>query len=407
MANFSYLARDANRNAVSGELEGRGSAEVADLLSERGLTPIRIVARRSRARAASGWQDRFLSRPQLVDHVFFCRQMYSITKAGIPLHRGLRTLVESMKNPQLRRALDEVRRKVEEGRTLSETMATHRAVFPPLMINMIRVGEQTGRLDTVFHELQRNLEMEQVTERQVKTALRYPSLVIAAISIALVIVNLFVIPSFARVFASFNAELPLITRGLIAMSGWMQAWWPHLLAAIVAAVVGVRWWLATPRGAELWGRWSLKFPLFGPIVLKATMSRFSRTLSMCLRSGVALDQALGTVAGVSANRHFAKQVASMRERISQGKSLTFAARDTEFFPPLVMQMITTGEETGRLDEMLDEAADFYEREVAYDVKTLGDFIEPVLLVVVSGMVLTLALGIFLPMWDMARVALRH
>ncbi len=407
MGNFSYFARDANQNAVTGELEGRASGDVADLLHERGLTPIRISARRARARMDGGWQDRYLNRPGLVDHVFFCRQMYSITKAGIPLHRGLRTLVDSMRNPVLRRALDEARRKVEEGRTLSETMASRRNVFPPLMINMIRVGEQTGRLDTVFHELQRNLEMEQVTERQVKAALRYPSFVVAAISIALVIVNLFVIPAFARVFASFHAELPLVTRVLLGMSRWMQAWWPYLIVGVVAAVIGVRAWLATPGGADFWGRWSLRIPLFGAIILKATMSRFARTLAMCLRAGVALDQALGTVAGVSNNRYFARQVAAMRERIAQGKSLSFAARGTNFFPPLVMQMISTGEETGRLDEMLDEAADFYEREVAYDVKTLGDFIEPVLLVIVSGMVLTLALGIFLPMWDMARVALHH
>jgi MSHA biogenesis protein MshG len=406
MANFSYLARDANRNAVTGELEGRGSAEVADILVERGLTPVRIVARRARAHGGPSWQDRF-NRPQLVDHVFFCRQMYSITKAGIPLHRGLRSLAESIKNPVLKRALAEVRRKVEEGRTLSETLAAHRGVFPPLMINMIRVGEQTGRLDSVFHELQRNLEMEQTTERQVKTALRYPGFVVAAIVIAIVIVNLFVIPTFARMFANFGAELPLVTRALIGMSEWMQAAWPYLLAGAVGAWLGLRAWLATPQGAESWGRWSLRIPLFGPILLKATMSRFSRTLSMCLRAGVALDQALGTVAGVSGNRHFARQVAAMRDRIAQGKSLTFAARGSDFFPPLVMQMIATGEETGRLDEMLDEAADFYEREVAYDVKTLGDYVEPILLVVVSAMVLTLALGIFLPMWDMARVALRH
>ncbi len=407
MGLFSYHARDEDRNAISGEIEGRGSSEVADMLFERGLTPVRIVERRARNRSAPRFQDRFFNRPQLVDHVFFCRQMYSITKAGVPLHRGLRTLIDSIRNPLLKRALGEVRRKVEEGRTLSETMSAHRSVFPPLMINMIRVGEQTGRLDQVFHELQRNLEMEQVTERQVKAALRYPGLVVAAISIALVIVNLFVIPAFERVFANFHAELPLVTRGLIAMSAWMRAYWPHALAGIAGIMIAIRSWLRTPRGALAWGRWSLRIPLFGPILLKSTMARFSRTLAMCLRSGVALDQALQTVAGVSANRHFSTRIGAMRERIAQGKSLTNAARGTDFFTPLVMQMIMTGEETGRLDEMLDEAADFYEREVAYDVKTLGDYIEPVLLVIVSGMVLTLALGIFLPMWDMARVAMHH
>ena len=407
MANFSYVARDRQRNAVKGEIEGRGSAEVADLLFERGLTPIRIVERRVRSRAAMNLRDRLFGKPQLVDLVFFCRQMFSITKAGVPLHRGLRTLVESMRNPVLKRVLGEIRRKIEEGRTLSETMAGHRGIFPPLMINMIRVGEQTGRLDRVFDELQRNLELEQATQRQVKTALRYPGMVISALGIALVVVNLFVIPSFSRVFANFGADLPLATRLLIGMSEWTQAWWPVALAVLVGVALGIRAWVKTPRGAQQWGRWSLRIPIFGAILLKATMARFSRTLAMCLRAGVALDHALQTVAGVSSNRHFSLQIGSMRERIAQGKSLTHAARGTEFFTPLVMQMIMTGEETGRLDEMLDEAADFYEREVAYDVKMMGDYIEPILLLVVSAMVLTLALGIFLPMWDMAEIALRR
>ena len=407
MALFNYVARDSERNAVTGDVEGRGLDEVAALLFDRGLTPITIVERRTRSRSALSLSERLFSKPQLVDLVFFCRQMYSITKAGVPLDRGVQTLAESMRNPVLRRVLLLVRRKIEQGRALSETLAEHRGVFPPLMINMIRVGEQTGRLDTVFQELQRNLELEQLTQRQVKTALRYPGMVIGAIAIALVIVNLFVIPTFARVFANFNAELPLITRMLISSSDWMRAWWPHAFAVLAALAVAVRTWLKTPGGAELWGRWSLRIPLIGPILLKAMMARFSRTLAMCLRAGVALDSALQTVAGVSANRHFVLRIMTMRERISQGKSLTSAARGSELFTPLVMQMITTGEEAGRLDEMLDEAADFYEREVAYDVTTLGVYIEPVLLIIVSAMVLTLALGIFLPMWDMAAVALRR
>lgn len=407
MGTFAYVARDRERKSVSGELEGRGSGEIADVLIERGLTPIRITERRARSRSTASFQDRFFNKPTLVDQVFFCRQMYSITKAGIPLHRGLQTLVESVRNPMMRRALGEMRRKVEEGRTMSETMSGLRDVFPPLMINMVRVGEQTGRLDSVFQELQRNLELEQLTQRQVKTALRYPIMVVSAIVIAMVVVNIFVIPSFARIFANFHAELPLVTRGLIATSNFMRAWWPHMVGVVAVAVMAFRRWERSPRGAETWGRWSLRFPLFGPILLKATMARFSRTLAMCLRSGIALDQALTTVAGISTNRHFTVQMGVMKERIAQGRSLTAAARATDFFTALVMQMIMTGEETGRLDEMLDEAAEFYEREVAYDVKLLADYIEPVLLLIVSAMVLTLALGIFLPMWDMARVALRH
>jgi len=155
----------------------------------------------------------------------------------------------------------------------------------------------------------------------------------------------------------------------------------------------------------MWGRWSLGIPLFGQILLKATLARFARTLAMCMRSGIVLDQGVQAVAAASNNRHFALRLSAMRERIAQGESLTSAARHAALFTPLVMQMITTGEETGRLDEMLDECAGFYEREVDYDVGMLGEYVEPVLLVIVSGLVLMLALGIFLPMWDLASVAL--
>ncbi len=315
MALFTYFARDRERNAVSGEMEGRGAGEVADVLLERGLTPISIVERRAIGRQ---WLSlpRMESRPELVDLIFFCRQMYSITKAGLPLHRGLRSLIEAIRHPTLRRVLVDVRRRVEEGRTMSETMATHRGVFPPLMINMVRVGEQTGRLDTVFGELQRNLEFEEATRRQVKAALRYPTMVIIAIAIALVVLNLFVIPAFAKVFANFNAELPLITRALIASSDWMRAWWPLLAGGLLALTVAIRVFLKTARGAELWGRWSLRIPLVGEILLKAALSRFTRTLGMSLRAGIPLDQALQTVASVSDNRYFALQIAAMHERIA-------------------------------------------------------------------------------------------
>jgi MSHA biogenesis protein MshG len=180
-----------------------------------------------------------------------------------------------------------------------------------------------------------------------------------------------------------------------------------VLVSGVAAVAAARAWLRTDTGAVAWGRWSLNVPLLGPVLLKATLARFSRTLAMCMRSGIVLDQAVQAVAAASNNRHFALRLAAMRERIAQGESLTSAARYTALFTPLVMQMITTGEETGRLDEMLEEAGAFYEREVEYDVGMLGEYVEPVLLVCVSGLVLMLALGIFLPMWDLASVALRN
>lgn len=407
MTIYVYTARDRLRKSIHGELEGRGQSEVAEYLLNQGLTPITISERRAAVQHFAALRRQLAGRPQLVDLIFFCRQMYSICKGGLALHRGVRTLAQSMRHPRLRSALHDMRRHLEEGRALSESMSTQGGIFPPLMINLVRVGETTGRLDQAFLELTRNLELEHETRRRIKSAMRYPILVVAALGIALAVVTLFVIPVFAGVFSNFGAELPWMTRVLITTSAFAQVWWPVMAGAAIAAGFATRSFLKTDRGAELWGRWSLRMPLFGPVLLKATLARFSRTLAMCMRAGVVLDQAVNAVAAASDNRHFALRLGGMRERIAQGESLTAAARQSALFTPLVMQMIITGEETGRLDEMLDEAGAFYEREVDYDVGMLGEYVEPVLLLFVSGLVLMLALGIFLPMWDLASVALKR
>ncbi|MEX2126373.1 MAG: type II secretion system F family protein [Woeseia sp.] len=405
MSVFVYTARDRQRKPVHGEVEGRGRDEVADHLLDQGLTPITIFERKVAGDSFAALRRRLSGGPQLVDLIFFCRQMFSICKGGLALHRGVRTLAQSVRNPVLRAALSDMRRQLEEGRALSDAMSTHRKIFPALMVNLVRVGENTGRLDQAFSELQRDLELEHETRRRMKAAMRYPMLVVVALVIALSVVTLFVIPVFAGVFAGFGAELPWMTRALMATSAWALSWWPYVAVATVASVMAARSWLKTDKGAETWGRWSLGIPLFGQILLKGTLARFSRTLAMCMRSGIVLDQAVVAVAAASNNRHFALRLAAMRERIAQGESLTSAARHAALFTPLVMQMIATGEETGRLDEMLEECGAFYEREVNYDVGMLGEYVEPVLLVIVSALVLMLALGIFLPMWDLASVAL--
>ncbi len=407
MSVYLYSARDRQRNLVRGEMVGRGENEVANLLARQGLTPISISERRQTGQHLDAIRRRLAGKPGLPDLIFFCRQMYSVCRGGLALHRGLRMLAQSVRHPRLQTALAEMPRHLEEGRTLSDAMRAHTGIFSPLMINLVRVGESTGRLDQAFAELKRNLEFEHETERRIKAAVRYPILVIAALAIAVAVVTLFVIPVFANVFSNFGAELPWVTRTLLATSSFARDSWPIVVAVLVGATLGIRASLRTDQGAELWGRWSLKLPLIGPILLKATLARFSRTLAMCARAGIVLDQAILAVADASNNRHFALRLKAMRERVAQGESLTSAAASSHLFTPLAMQMISTGEETGQLDEMLDEAASYYEREVEYDVSRLGDYIEPVLLVFVSALVLMLALGIFLPMWDLASVALRR
>ena len=242
---------------------------------------------------------------------------------------------------------------------------------------------------------------------QVKTALRYPGFVVVAMAIAIVIVNIFVIPAFAKVFAGFGAELPLMTRILLGFSDFMVAYWPIMLAGVVLGVFAFRTWVGTVKGRYIWDRTSLKFPIAGKILHKAALSRFSRSFSLGLKSGVPVMQALSNSAQTVDNSFISRRVESMRENVERGESLLRSAISTGIFTPVVLQMVAVGEESGAVDDMMNEIGDMYRQEVEYELKTLGQQIEPILIVMLGIMVLILALGIFLPMWDLGKVAIKR
>jgi MSHA biogenesis protein MshG len=283
-------------------------------------------------------------------------------------------------------------------------MARHPAVFGPFFVAMMRVGELTGRLTEAFQRLAEHLEFELDVRNRVRQALRYPAMVIIAIGIALVIINVFVIPTFATVFASFKAELPLMTRLLLGFSGFTVRWWPLLLAAGIAAVWGWRAWLATPEGRYTWDRLKLRLPIAGPIVLKATLGRFARSFAMASSSGVPISSAMSVVAQTVDNAYIGQRIEQMRQGVESGESLSRCAAAAGVFTPVVLQMIAVGEETGELDNLLREVASMYERETDYAIKGLSSAIEPVLLTIIGVMVLILALGVFLPLWSLGQAA---
>jgi MSHA biogenesis protein MshG len=324
----------------------------------------------------------------------------------VPIIRGLVGLADTTRNQVLKNTIEKMRQELEAGRDLSSSMNQHQKIFTPLMISMIRVGESTGQLDEAFLQLSLYLERDRDTRNQIKAALRYPSFVLVAISIAIVIVNIFVIPSFASVFAGMKMELPWQTQALIGTSDFFVAYWKYMLGALVALIFWVRYYIKTEEGRYRWDKLKLRLPLVGSIILRATLSRFARTFAMTARSGVPLIQALSVVARAVDNNYVADKVLSIRTGIERGDSLTRTAVATNMFTPLVIQMLSVGEETGAVDDMLDEVATFYEREVDYDVKNISSAIEPILIVGIGVLVLILALGIFLPMWEMTSMASR-
>lgn len=407
MALFAYKGRDAQGELVRGEMEGADSSAVAGLLSSRGVIPIEISA--SSSSGAGEWGDVLsrLTREKVTstDILLFSRQMHTLLKAGVPMTRALVGLQESATNKEFKAILGRVREGLDSGRDLSASLQREAPVFSPFFISMVRTGEMTGKLEEIFLELFNHLEFENFIRGQIRSALRYPSFVVAAMAIALVVVSMFVIPVFAKVFAGFRAELPFMTRIIIGFSGFMVAAWPLMLGALIIAVTAFRAFVKTSRGKYWWDRFKLRIPIAGKIVLKATMARFARSFALAYRSGVPVMQALSLVAQVVDNDFISERVGKMRQGVERGESVLRTSIDSGIFTPLVLQMIAVGEESGAMDDLMQEVAEMYQREVEYDLKTLGAQIEPILIMGLGAMVLILALGVFLPMWDLGRAAL--
>jgi MSHA biogenesis protein MshG len=412
MPAFAYRGRNSAGEAVEGVLEGNTAAAVADLLFGTGITPLEIrpakdgAAEAAKPAATAGKFELFAEKIAHVDILLFTRQLYTLLKAGVPIMRALAGLQESSQNVAMKNMLGDVRQSLDSGRELSVSLARHPEAFSNFYLSMVRVGEMTGRLEEIFLRLFDHLEFERFMREQVKSALRYPSFVIMAMMVALFVVNVWVIPTFAKVFKGFNAELPAITQVLIGFSEFTVNWWYLVVGAAVAAVFAFRAWIATPDGCYTWDKVKLRIPIAGKIVRKATLARFARSYALALRSGVPLIQALTTVAQTVDNAFISDKVEQMRQGIERGETILRAAIATGVFTPVVLQMIAVGEESGTIDEMMEEIAGMYQSEVEYELKTLSQQIEPILIVMLGALVLVLALGIFLPMWDLGKVAMK-
>ena len=405
---FAYKARNASSQLVEGVLEGAAVGAVVDVLRGQGLMPIDIRETQAKAeKPSSAGFSLFRQKISHIDLLLFSRQMHTLLKSGVPIMRALNGLQDAAINPEMKRVIGEIRESLEAGRELSQSLARHPRVFSPFYLSMIRVGESTGLLEEVFFRLFEHLEFERFMREQVRSALRYPSFVVMAMAVAIVIVNIFVIPAFAKVFAGFGTELPLMTRLLLGFSNFMVTWWPALLVCAAGVAVGLRAWVATASGRYAWDRWSLKIPIAGKILHKAALSRFARSFALGTRSGVPVMQALSNAAQTVDNVYVARSVEGMRENVERGESLLRATISAGIFTPIVLQMVAVGEESGAVDEMMDEVGDMYRQEVEYELKTLGQQIEPILIVLLGILVLILALGIFLPMWDLGKVAMKR
>lgn len=408
MNTYRYRARSADGRLREGYLQAESEQAAAAQLLDGGAHPLEIIPE---ARSAQGDRSAlgalFEPKIRLDDLILFSRQMYSITKAGVPIIQGLARLAESTPNPRFAEVLREISRDLEGGWEISAAFARHADIFGTLYISILRVGELTGQTETAFQSMYDYLQRDKVVIDRVKAAMRYPTFVIIAIGVAIGVLTVLVIPTFAGVFASVNMQLPLPTRIILGVSQFARDNWAPILAILAAAGFGFRRWIATEAGRLAWDRQVLRIPKLGNILLRAALARFTRALGVALAAGVPITQALAGVARASGNQYVAEKILSMRNGVERGDTLLRTAAAAQVFTPVVLQMIAVGEETGQLDTMMLEVADFYDREVEYDVANLSSIIEPVLTVAVGVMVLVLALGIFLPMWELTQLASRR
>jgi MSHA biogenesis protein MshG len=404
---FIYRARNGRGELLQGVLEGADGSAVATYLMNIGATPIEIkLTNKNEDKLNGGWLEKLFAAPiTTIDVQLFSRQMFTLLKAGVPIMQGLQGLRDSAINKSFAGVIKDLRESLDSGRELSAAMRAHPKVFSAYYTSMIQVGEMTGRLAEIFSRLHDFLQFDRTMREQIATALRYPKFVMSAMVAAITIINIFVIPQFAKIFAKANYQLPLMTRALIGTSSFLIQYWPVVVLFVVGTFFAFRAFVSGKEGRYSWDKLKLRLPIAGQIITKGTMARFARSFSLAAKSGVPIGSALGVVARTVDNAYIASAVEQMRDGVERGESILRTATTTGVFQPMVLQMIAVGEESGELDQLMDEIADMYEHEVEYELKTLSARIEPILITFMGILVLILALGVFVPMWQLGQVQL--
>lgn len=400
MQTFSYRGRNNKGNEVSGTLEATNAQAAAIQLQNQSIIPVSIDAVVVKSKSFLNVQIKFTKKVKYDDLIMLCRQMRALTRAGIPIIQAISGLAEISKSEQIKAALLDINVRLATGSSLANAMGAHKNVFNSMFVSMIQVGENTGRLEDAFAKLISHIEMERDTRNRMTQAMRYPMFVMGAMFVAMMIVNMFVIPQFAKVFSKVGAELPVPTQVLVAVSNFTVEYWWLVLGVLFGSVFGFIHYINTVKGRLWWDQAKLRIPIIGGIFERIALSRFARSFAMTFESGVPVLQALSIVGPTVGNEYIASNIDSIRRGVERGDSLARTSTAAGIFSDLVLQMIAIGEETGSLDKLLHDVADFYDEEVDYDLKGLADSIEPIVLVFLGILVLVLALGVFLPMWEL-------
>lgn len=401
---YAYKVRDKAGKLVEGSLEADNENLVAGKLRAMGYTPVSIDAKRQAASINAELRIPGLTdRVKLKDVAVMSRQFATMVNSGLSLIRTLAILSEQTESKKLAETIAEVRLDVERGSSLSVALGKHPKVFNRLYVSMVRSGEIGGTLDAVLLRLAETIEKQVELRRKIKSAMTYPIVVAGVCMLLATAMLLFIVPQFKSIYKSLGGKLPTPTRILISVSNVVKGYFPILIVIAIAAFFVLRWWINTSQGRPVWDRFKLRLPVFGPLVRKVALARFSRTLAALTRSGVPILESLDIVAETAGNEVVADAVRDTQRAVKGGDSLARPLEQHEIFPPMTVQMMSVGEETGALDDMLDKVADFYDQEVEATVDALTSLIEPILIlflgIVVGGMIISL----YLPMFNIIKL----
>ncbi len=396
MSIYIYRARDRYGKLVVGQIDAASLIAAEKNIENLKLIPLSVEEKSSISMSELIPSFQSVSKK---DIIIFSRQLATLYQSGVPISKSLTSLIEFTRNKKLKIILQEVKDDIESGQTLAKSLGNHPKIFSEIYVNMVEVGESTGLLYDVLVRIALLMEKEMTIKSKVKSATFYPKLVISAIIIATAILIGFVIPKFAMLYSSFNVPLPLETRILVVISNFFVNYWYIMLAIFAALIISVKLYLNSAKGRLWWDEYKLKIPIFGSIFYKSMMGQFTRIFGLLFQSGIPVNRAFELIRNAVENKYFTKKIDELQEEIAKGNSITQSFIDSKIFSPIVIQMISIGEETGHIDEMLNKVADYFDEDLDHQLSILQASIEPILLTIIFGMVLFLALAIYLPIID--------
>lgn len=398
MATFAWTGKTRQGRVRKGEIVASNRDEAMNLL-KRDHILVTSVKKKATEITLSFGEKKVKDK----DIVIFTRQFATMIDAGLPLVQCLEILGGQADHPTLAKAINEVRTDVESGSTYADALRKHPKVFNDLYVNMVAAGETGGILDTILNRLSHHIEKAMKLKKQIKSAMVYPITILTVAVAVIIVLMVFVIPIFAKMFTDFGGTLPGLTQMVIDISHFMQRNILYMLAATVGVGYIIRWYYRTPKGNFNIDKWALKTPVIGDLIQKASIAKFTRTLGTLITSGVPILEGLGIVAKTSGNKVVEKAIMNARQSISEGKTIADPLAKESVFPPMVVQMIAVGESTGAIDNMLGKIADFYDDEVDSAVSTLTSMLEPAMMVFLGITIGTIVIAMYLPVFEMASI----